>query len=267
MLSNLFKDQFMLGIFQAVATVTLVLLVTLGARWQKIHLEKEVIVALIRGIVQIVLVGLVLVFVFKGPGWISVFILLAMIIAASSMNYQRTKTIPGAFWVSFYGIGLGAGVVILLMVLIGVIDSASISVIPVGSMLVANAMNAGAQALERYNSDVKAHIGLIEAGLALGATPETMVAPYIQSAVHSSLIPRIDNLSSLGIVWIPGLMTGMILAGSDPIYAAIYQFAVIAMIYAASGLTSITSVLLIRARTFSTAQQLILRPIEVTKVK
>jgi putative ABC transport system permease protein len=62
-------------------------------------------------------------------------------------------------------------------------------------------------------------------------------------------------------------MTGMIIAGTDPVYAAIYQFAVIAMIYAASGLTSITSVLLIRARTFSTAQQLILRPIEVTKVK
>jgi putative ABC transport system permease protein len=55
-------------------------------------------------------------------------------------------------------------------------------------------------------------------------------------------------------------MAGMILAGADPVYASIYQFAVIAMIFAASGLTSILSTLLIRSRAFSPAQQLILRP-------
>jgi putative ABC transport system permease protein len=52
--------------------------------------------------------------------------------------------------------------------------------------------------------------------------------------VRASLIPRIDSLRSLGIVWIPGLMAGMVLAGSDPVYAAIYQFVVIAMVFASS---------------------------------
>ena len=61
-------------------------------------------------------------------------------------------------------------------------------------------------------------------------------------------------------VWIPGLMAGMILAGSDPIYAAIYQFVVIAMIFASSGLTSLISTLLIRRQAFTAAEQLILRP-------
>jgi putative ABC transport system permease protein len=96
--------------------------------------------------------------------------------------------------------------------------------------------------------------------LALGAEPKNTVTPYVQAAVQASLIPRIDSLRSLGIVWIPGLMAGMVLSGEDPVYAAIYQFVVIAMIFAAAGLTSVVSTLLIRSRVFSSAQQLTLQP-------
>ena len=71
---------------------------------------------------------------------------------------------------------------------------------------------------------------------------------------------RLLNLRSLGIVWIPGLMAGMILAGSDPVYAAIYQFVVIAMIFASSGVTSVVSTLLVRPHAFSEDEQLVLRP-------
>ena len=77
---------------------------------------------------------------------------------------------------------------------------------------------------------------------------------------EASLIPAIDSLRSLGIVWIPGLMAGMLLSGSRPIYAAIYQFVVLAMIFAASGLTSLVSTLLIRSQAFTDAEQLRLRP-------
>jgi putative ABC transport system permease protein len=72
------------------------------------------------------------------------------------------------------------------------------------------------------------------------------------------MIPRIDTLRALGIVWIPGLMAGMVLAGSDPVYAAIYQFVVVGMIFAASGLTSLISTQLIRGRAFTRAEQLVL---------
>jgi putative ABC transport system permease protein len=78
--------------------------------------------------------------------------------------------------------------------------------------------------------------------------------------VRASLIPRIDSLRSLGIVWIPGLMAGMVLAGADPVYAAIYQFVVIAIIFVSSGITSLVSTLLIRSKAFSDADQLTLRP-------
>ncbi|MDB5081317.1 MAG: hypothetical protein JWP00_3241 [Chloroflexi bacterium] len=260
MFNNLFRDQLSLGIFQAAITVVLALAVMLVGRQQKIHLEVEVMIALVRGIVQIVAVALALVVIFKGPEVVAVPVLFGMLVTASVVAGRRVKDIPGSIMVSFYGITFGAGLVILLMVLAGVINPALTSVIPVGSMLIANAMNTCAQALERFASDIKAHTGQVEAGLALGATPGEIVRPYSQSAVHTSLIPRIDSLSSLGIVWIPGLMTGMLVAGTDPIYAAIYQFAVITMMFASSGLTSVVSVLLVQRRVFSPAQQLMLRP-------
>ena len=87
----------------------------------------------------------------------------------------------------------------------------------------------------------------------------TPIASYTEASIHSSLIPAIDNLRSLGIVWIPGLMTGMLLSGADPLYAAIYQFVVIAMILASSGLTSLLSTMMIRAYVFSPAEQLVLK--------
>jgi hypothetical protein len=104
-------------------------------------------------------------------------------------------------------------------------------------------MNTDGLALNRFRSDVLAHVGEIEAALALGADPRQSVADYVQASFEASLIPAIDSLRSLGIVWIPGLMAGMLLSGSRPIYAAIYQFVVLAMIFAASGLTSLVSTL------------------------
>ena len=82
----------------------------------------------------------------------------------------------------------------------------------------------------------------------------------MQAAFESSLIPAIDSVRSLGIVWIPGLMAGMLLSGARPLYAAIYQFVVLAMILASSGLTSLISTLFIRARLFTSADQLIVQP-------
>ena len=100
----------------------------------------------------------------------------------------------------------------------------------------------------------------IETALALGAESSNSVAPYTQASYESSLIPAIDSMRSLGIVWIPGLMAGMMLSGARPVYAAIYQFVVLAMVFAASGLTALISTTLIRGRVFTSAEQLLLQP-------
>jgi putative ABC transport system permease protein len=260
MLNRLFTDQLQLGLAQAAAAAIVAYAVVLLARQRKIHLEREAAVALIRGLVQIVAVGAVLVIMLRGPLWTSTFLLAAMIGAAGITSAKRAKGVPGSLRVSTYSIACGAGSVIAIMTWLGVIDTKITVLIPVGSMLIANAMNANSLALNRFGSDVLAHTGEIETALALGADPRQSVAPYVQRSFEASLIPPIDSLRSLGIVWIPGLMAGMLLSGSRPIYAAIYQFVVLAMIFAASAFTSLISTLLIRTHAFTPAEQLLLRP-------
>jgi putative ABC transport system permease protein len=260
MLNQLIDNLRWLGVAQAAVSSVLVLILVLIARRRDIHIETETLIAMIRGVAQVVAVGSVLLFLTRQPTWTSTFALLAMLIAATFMGANRVEDIPGTRWVCFLGIGLGAGSVIVTMTLVGVIVWEPETVIPVGSMLIANAMNTVALALDRFRSEILSHVGEIETALALGAEPKTAVKRYVQAAIEASLIPRINSLRSLGIVWIPGAMTGMVLSGSDPVYAALYQFVIIAMIFASAGLTSLFSILLVRTRVFSPAMQLLLQP-------
>jgi putative ABC transport system permease protein len=260
MLKVFFYNQLYLGLAQALIAALAAMLVVLLARKRGIHLERETLIAMVRGLVQIVAVGSILLVLLRGPRWTSGFLLAGMILAAGATSARRAKGIPDAFRVSAWSIAFGAGSVIVLMTWLGVIDTAITSLVPVGSMLIANAMNTNGLALNRFRSDVLAHAGEIETALALGAEAKNSVAPYVQASFEASLIPAIDSIRSLGIVWIPGLMAGMLLSGARPVYAAIYQFVVLAMIFAASGLTSLVSTLLIRDRIFTAAQQLSLQP-------
>ncbi len=94
---------------------------------------------MLRGFVQIVVIGSLLVLIFRGPSWTSTVVLLLMMISASSIAAQRARGIPGAFAVSLYGIAGGSGLVNALMTWLGAIDSRMASLIPVGSMLIARA--------------------------------------------------------------------------------------------------------------------------------
>ena len=260
MLNQWFSDPISLGIAQALCAGLFALGVALVARRSGIHLERETIVSLARGLVQIVIIGFVLIYVFGGDQWLSVAILLLMMFSGAVIASQRVKTIPHPFQITLTAIFVGAGLVIGIMVLLGVIDTASISLIPVGSIIISNAMNTSALALDRFRVQVEAHNGLIVTGLALGASPNTVVAPYVRDTVRASMIPSINNMRSLGIVWIPGVMAGLLLAGSDPLTAALYQFVVVAMMYSIAATTSLLTTMLVRSHVFSKAEQLTLRP-------
>jgi len=260
MLRALFTNQLALGCTQAAVATVVALLVVLIARTREIHLERETSVALLRGIVQIIAVGsLLLLLLLRGPAWTTVLLLAAMAVAAAATSARRAAGMPGAFRVSLAAIAAGAGTVTALMTWAGAIDTAMTSLVPIGSMLLSNAMNTNSLTLNRFRSEVEAHRGLIETALALGAAPQRAVAPYVQVSFQASVIPALDSLNSLGIVWIPGLMAGMLLSGADPLYAAIYQFVTIAMMFSAAGLTALVGSLLIRGQAFSPAEQLTLR--------
>ena len=254
-----------IGLAQAVGAIVLCLAVVLVCRRFTVHVERETVISLARGLVQMAFAGMVLALLLHGNLLVGAIILLSMMFAAAVTVSRRAPPIKDALLLCFYAIAAGAGIVIAGMLATKTLTADIAVLVPVGSMIIANAMNACAQSIERFRADVAAHVGQIEAGLALGADPAVTVAPYVQSAVYASLLPRLDMLKSLGLVWIPGVMAGMMVSGANPVYAGIYQFIIVAMILAASGITGLVVTLLIRNRAFSPAAQLMLRPGEAQR--
>lgn len=259
MLSQWIENQVLLGAAQAGVTLLAALFIVGLTVRLKLGLKRDILVGLVRGLIQIVGVGFLLTIIFSANLWIAIPIILAMIVTAGFITVQRTKSISNAIWISLAGITAGAGSVIFIMTFLGVIKQDLTSVIPIGSMMVYGAMNANSLMLERFHSELASHAGQVEAGLALGASPEQVVEPYARRAVTAALIPRINGLQSLGIVWIPGAMSGMLLSGENPAYAGFYQFVVSGSIFVTVGITVLISILLVRRQVFSQAEQLLIR--------
>jgi putative ABC transport system permease protein len=238
-------SQVALGLGQALVVCALALGVAWLGHLRKLALGRETAAALVRGLLQMLAVGLVLVWLLKGAAWWSIPALAAMCAMAARMAQRRLKSdarkMRGGYWLCLRAIGTGSAVVIATMTLTRVIAFKATALVPLGSMIIANSMNTCSQVLERYASDLKLNSGRVEAALALGASSSEAALPYAKNATNAALIPSLNSLRSLGIVWIPGFAAGMLLTGSDPVYTAIYQFMVIAMIYAASGVTALVA--------------------------
>ncbi|MDX1615506.1 MAG: ABC transporter permease, partial [Candidatus Promineifilaceae bacterium] len=187
MLSDYLNAGVPLGAAQAMVAGGLALLAIWLARFWHIHLERETLVAVGRAIVQVVAVGSILALLLQGSLWLSGLVLVAMLLAAATIAKRRAKGIPAAWSVALLAIGAGAGPIIVIMTWLGVIESTASSLIPVGSMIIANAMTVAALTLNRFRAEITNHVGMIEAGLALGAAPEVMVQPHVQEAVLAGL--------------------------------------------------------------------------------
>ena len=259
MLAHWIDNQILLGAAQAGVTMLAALIVLVAMQRVKLGLTKDIAVGLGRGVLQIVAVGFLLTLIFSGPLWIAIPVILVMITAAGVMTVRRIKDVPNALWISLLGILSGAACVITIMTFLGVIERDLTSIIPIGSMMVYGAMNTNALMLERFRSELMAHTGQIEAALSLGASPHKVVTPYARRAVTAAMTPRINGLQSLGIVWIPGAMSGMLLSGTNPAYAGFYQFVVSGSIFVTAGITVLVSTLMVRRQVFTKAEQLIIR--------
>ena len=246
------------GLLQ-VGAASLLAIVVIGLSWgRRLGLETELSTAFVRGFVQVVAMGLLIgVLLTVPPAW-SALILLGMMGGATWISKQRGEDLPQVTWISLLSIGVGAGLTIVLMTAAGAIEATVRSLVPIGSMVIANAMKINGLALDRFKEEMSAHRDVIEMGLALGGPPHRVLAPHVRNSVRSALIPVVDSLKSLGWVWIPGIMAGMILAGDNPIYAALYQFVIMAMIFAAGGLTSLLSSVLMGRAVITDAEQLAL---------
>lgn len=244
------------GLWQVGAAALLALVVVGLSKWRALALETELGTAFVRGFVQIVAMGLLMGVLLTVPLAWSTLILLGMVGGATWISKQRGAGLPRVTGISLLAIGVGAGSTIVLMTAAGAIEATVRSLVPVGSMVIANAMKINGLALDRFKEELAANRDEIEVGLSLGGPPGRVLASHVRDSVRASLIPIVDSLKSLGWVWIPGIMAGMILGGENPIYAALYQFVIMAMIFAAGGLTSMIGTVLMGRAVMTDAEQL-----------
>ena len=251
------RDPVLLKGLAQVGAATALAAVVLGLSYLRdLGLERELGGAFVRGFVQVLAMGALIGLLFSIPLAVSGVVLAAMVGYAAWESRKRGDGVPRAFRVSLAAIGLGAGVVIVTMVAAGAIESTVRNLVPVGGMIIANAMKTNSLALDRFKSEIESNRGEIEALLGIGIPPKAAVAEHVTVSVRAALIPVVDSMRTLGVVYIPGMMAGMILGGENPIYAAEYQFVIMAMIFAAGGLTSMTSSLLVGRSAFTDAAQL-----------
>ncbi len=213
------------ALIQVAVSIALVLAVILIAKWRHTDLGSEPMVAVGRGLAQVLLTGLILASILSlHVGW-SIPVLLLMAAIAAGISSKR----GGSYGAAFVGIALGAAVVVTAMVAMGALEPRIRDLVPVGSIVIAGCMRTASLAMERWGR---------EAGQddAVGAS------------IRASLIPVVDGMKSLGFVWIPGVMTGLILAGASPVRAAFLQFVVVAMGFVAAAITSITATTWVQAR-------------------
>ncbi|MFB6185150.1 MAG: iron export ABC transporter permease subunit FetB [Haloarculaceae archaeon] len=244
------------GLLQ-VAAASALAAVVLGISYVRdLGIARELGGAFVRGFVQVLAMGALIGVLFSVPLAFSAVVLAAMVCYAAWESRKRGAGVPGAFRVSLASLAVGASVVVVTMVAAGAIRPTVRNLVPVGGMIIANAMKTNSLALDRFRGEVESNREQIEALLALGVPPRAALSTYVTESVRASLIPVVDAMKTLGLVYIPGMMSGMILGGANPIYAAEYQFVIMGMIFAAGGLTSMTASLLVGSYAFTDAAQL-----------
>jgi putative ABC transport system permease protein len=130
--------------------------------------------------------------------------------------------------------------------------------LPLGGMVIGNSMNALAIALERLFSGLRRRREEIEMMLSMGADAGEAGKKVVREAMKAGMIPSINSMMGVGIVFIPGMMTGQIVAGADPLVAVRYQIMVMLMLVASTAISTVVVVFLVRNRCFDAADRLVL---------
>lgn len=219
---------------------------------------RSLLIATLRTYLQLWALGFALTWVFSvDSAWIVLGILALMLAMATHTVLGRVGHVPRGIFPKVLNAVFISGISVtfaVTAVIIGVEPWYEPRyVIPIGGMVIGNSMTGLALALERMFSGMRARRDEINALLALGASPWEAALPSIRTALTAGLIPTINSMSAVGIVFIPGMMTGQILAGADPATAASYQIVVMLMISAATTLASVIAVLTAFGRAFDRA--------------
>lgn len=220
--------------------------------YERLGLQGDIMIAVVRSFVQLTTIGFVIEFVFglENVGYVAL-LLLAMVGFGGWTSSRRAEGVPRAFVLAAAAIGLAAVCTIGLLLLLQIVPPTAQYLIPLGGMVIGNSMNTASLVLTRIRDDVSEQRLRVEAALALGATSRQAVSPILKTSLRSAMIPLIDSTKTVGIVFLPGAMAGMIIGGASPLEAVRLQIVVMYMLL---GSVSIAAILvgLLSYRSFFT---------------
>ena len=243
----------------AVAFSFVLVLIAAGIAWrERLGISRDIVVAAVRAFVQLVAVGAILAWLFANAGvagavlWVCVMVLIAGVEAA-----RRGKGLPRAWVVATAGITAGTVTTLGVLVVGGVIDTEPRVLIPIGGMVVSGAMQACALVLRDVRRSAEVDRAAVEAALCLGLSARTAFEPHARRAVRGALVPSVDTTRVVGLISLPGAMTGLILAGVEPLAAIRYQIVVMYMLLAAWAVAALVTERLAERWLFDDAERLV----------
>uniref|UniRef100_A0A1D1YCR6 Protein ALUMINUM SENSITIVE 3 n=1 Tax=Anthurium amnicola TaxID=1678845 RepID=A0A1D1YCR6_9ARAE len=255
--SSDFWTDYLKGMLKPVAATAVVVLAILLSFLQRLGLEGEMAYSTLRAFLQLSVIGFVLEFIFtqKNAGWI-VLAYLFMVSIAGYTAGQRAKHVPRGKYIAGASILTGTAVTMFLLILLNVFPFTPRYIIPVAGMMIGNAMTVTGVTMKRLREDLKIQKNLVETALALGATPRQATQQQVKRSLVIALSPVLDNAKTVGLITLPGAMTGLIMGGASPLEAIQLQIVVMNMLIGASTVSSIMSTYLCWPAFFTKAYQL-----------
>jgi putative ABC transport system permease protein len=191
---------------------------------ESLRYEKEILFSSVRVFVQLMLLAFLLNYLFNLKELYQMFLaLILMSLFASLIASERLRDVEGVLVISLVSITLSSLSTVVLLLVMGILEATPNQLIPFGGLVIGNTLNAITIAMERFSAEVRNRREEIEAKIALGATLREAMGDIIRDSIRAAMIPKLNFLKSAGIVHIPGVAVGMLLAGAKPMEAVLFQ--------------------------------------------
>ena len=242
---------------EVAASVALVALAVAISRWQRAGLEQDIVVALLRSFIQLTAIGYVIQAIFDADTLVLVAALLVVMVVFGAITARaRARHVPGAFGPLLLALAAAGAATIGLILALGIFPAEPRYLVPVGGMVIGNAMTASAVALNRLGDEMFDARARIEATLALGAPASEAAAPTVRRSLRSGMIALVDSTKTTGLIFFPGTMVGMLLAGADPVDAVRLQLILLYALLGSVSISALVATSLAYRNFFTPAQQL-----------
>lgn len=203
-------------------------------------LEKDTLIATIRSIIQLLFIGYVLKFVFDSESFLYIFLIVVLMIVAATNNVKNKGfAIKGITWK--VAVSLIFVEVLTQSILLGfrITPPEAPYIISISGMVIGNSMVLAILFLNRFTAEIESRHDETELILSLGGTPKQAVQRPLISAIKASMIPTIESQKTVGLVQLPGMMSGQIIAGADPVIAVQFQLLILFLLLTTASVTSI----------------------------